>query len=339
MVVYNYKMISYILKRIIQGIFVVFIVIFVVFVMIRVIPGDPARLIAAGGATPESVEKIRVELGIDKPILTQFKLYISKLVRGDLGNSIFRSKGGSAHHGIHHYVTADTRSGSLTYEKAKVSTLIFERLPLTLLLTAVAMVMALIISFYFGIMGAIRKGSIFDNFSNLLITSFQSLPNFWIGIILILVFSVNLKLIPSMGYKSFIYILLPALTLALSLIPKWLRTIKSSVEDIYKSPLVKGLRARGVRESTILFKHVIRSVLVCFTPVFSLDLGYLLGGSIIVEFVFDFPGLGLLTIVSVLQRDFTLVQGIVLFFACLFVLINILMDIAYVFIDPRTSLQ
>ncbi len=332
-------MLLYILKRIIQGLLVVVGVILLIFMIIRVIPGDPARLIAAGGATPESIEKIRHELGLDRPAAVQFIDYIAHVARGDLGNSIFRSKGGSTHHGIHKFVTESERTGALEYEKAKVLDLILERLPLTLLLTGMAILFALIIAGSLGILSALKPETIWDKIATFITISTQSLPNFWVGIVLILIVAVKLKMLPAMGYRNFSYAILPAFALSMSLIPIWLRIIRLGLMEVLSSNFITGLRARGIPRSKILFKHALRNAAIPFVTILSVHLGYLLGGAIIIEFVFDFPGLGLLTIVGLLQRDFTVVQGIVVFFASIFVLINILIDIFYIYIDPRISLE
>ena len=154
-----------------------------------------------------------------------------------------------------------------------------------------------------------------------------------------MIVSVKLKILPAMGYRNFSYSILPSFALSLSLIPIWLRIIRLGLMDVLSSNFITGLRARGIPRTKILFKHALRNASIPFVTILSVHLGYLLGGAIIIEFVFDFPGLGLLTIVGVLQRDFTVVQGIVVFFASIFVLINILIDIIYVYIDPRISLE
>ena len=332
-------MLIYILKRVLQGVLVVFGVILLIFIIIRVIPGDPARLIAAGGATPEGIEKIRHELGLDRPLTVQFADYVVHVARGDLGNSIFRSKGGSTHHGVHKFVTESERTDVVEYEKADVLDLILERLPLTLLLSGMAVLFALVIAGSLGIMSALKPESVWDKIATFITIATQSLPNFWVGIVLILIVSVKLKILPAMGYRNFSYSILPSFALSLSLIPIWLRIIRLGLMDVLASNFITGLRARGIPRTKILFKHALRNASIPFVTILSVHLGYLLGGAIIIEFVFDFPGLGLLTIVGVLQRDFTVVQGIVVFFASIFVLINIVIDIIYVYIDPRISLE
>lgn len=331
-------MLLYILKRLLQGVFVVLGVILLIFLIIRVIPGDPARLIAAGGATPESIEKIRHELGLDKPVVIQFIDYLSDVVRGDLGNSVFRSKSGGAHTGQHQFVTETERTEVLEYEKAEVLKLMLERLPLTLILTGMAILFALVIAGSLGILSAVKQETVWDRIATVITIGSMSLPNFWVGIVVILLISVRLKFLPAMGYGGFSYAILPAFTLSLSLIPIWLRIIRLGLIDVLASNFITGLRARGVPRGVVLFKHALRNASIPVVTILSVHLGYLLGGAIIIEFVFDYPGLGLLTIVAVLQRDFTVVQGIVVFFASIFVLINIIIDILYVYIDPRISL-
>jgi peptide/nickel transport system permease protein len=332
-------MLEYALKRLIWGLAVVIVVAFAVFCLIRVIPGDPARLIAAGGATPEMIQSIRQSLGLDKPILVQFAGYLSQVVRGNLGTSIFRSAGGSAHTGMHEFLTPTEETGVQQYAKAEVLGLIIERVPYTLLLTGLAMVFVVVISFSLGILAVLKKDTIWDKLVLFIAICAQSLPNFWLGIVFILLLSVKLKLLPTMGYQGPAYAIIPAFVLSLSLIPLWLRIIRLSLADVLSANFITGLRARGIPDRLILFKHALRSIAIPLVTVFGVHLGYLLGGAIIVEFVFNYPGLGLLTIISMLQRDFPIVQGVVLLFASVFVLINIAVDIIYGFIDPRGSLE
>jgi peptide/nickel transport system permease protein len=332
-------MLAYILKRLVWGVAVVISVAFVIFLTIRVIPGDPARLIAAGGATPETIASLRADMGLDKPLLVQFGEYLSGVVRADLGTSIFRSKGGSAHTGLHEFVTETERTGVAHYEKAKVLDLIIERIPYTLLLTGMAMVFVIVISFSLGILSVLKKNTIWDQMVLFIAIGSQALPNFWVGIVLILLVTVKWRFLPAMGYEGPSYAILPALVLSLSLLPLWLRQIRLGLADILSANFITGLRARGIPNRLVLFKHALRSIAIPLVTVFGVHLGYLLGGAIIVEFVFDYPGLGLLTIVGMLQRDFPVVQGIVLVFASVFVVINIGVDILYGFIDPRVSLE
>lgn len=332
-------MVAYTLKRLVWGVVVVVLVAFVIFLTIRVIPGDPARLIAAGGATPETIEALRHDMGLDRPLLVQFADYISRVARADLGTSIFRSRGGSAHTGIHEFLSPTGRTGVQHYEKARVLDLIIERVPYTLLLTGLALLFVFTISFSLGILAALKKNSVWDKAVLFIAISAQSLPNFWVGIMLILLVTVRWRLLPTMGYQGPAYAILPAFVLSLSLIPLWLRIIRLGLAEILSANFITGLRARGIPNQSILFKHAFRSNAIPLLTVFGVHLGYLLGGAIIVEFVFDYPGLGLLTIVGMLQRDFPVVQGVVLVFASIFVLTNIAVDILYGVIDPRVSLE
>jgi len=333
-------MLLYILKRVAQGVAVVIGVMMVIFFIIRVIPGDPARMIAGPSSTPERIAEIHKGLGLDKPIVVQFLHYLVRVVKGDLGQSIFRAKGGGTTTGRHIHSASDTgRTGIEDFEKAAVMDLILERLPLTLMLTGMAVLIAILTAGFLGILSAVKHDTMWDRIVTLISIVTQAAPNFWVGIVFILIVAVHLKLIPAMGYKNFAYVILPAFTLSLSMIPTWLRIIRLGLIDVLSKSFISGLKARGIRWDVILFKHALRSAAIPFVTVLSVHMGYLLGGAIIVEFVFDFPGLGLLTIVSVLQRDFTVVQGIVIFFASIFVLINILMDVLYVYLDPRISLE
>jgi peptide/nickel transport system permease protein len=194
---------------------------------------------------------------------------------------------------------------------------------------------AIAIGIPLGILAAIRQGSWIDKFVNAFISISISMPNFWVGIILMLIISIRLKILPSVGYKGFEYVILPSFAVSLELIPILLRTIRASMIDVLKSNFVKVAKARGLSPSTILLKHCFRNSLVPLLNVLGVQIGILLGGIIVVEYVFNFPGLGLLTIYAVLQRDFPLIQGIVILFASAFVFINIIVDLLCSYVDRR----
>ncbi len=215
--------------------------------------------------------------------------------------------------------------------------LIIERIPLTLLLASMAMGWALVIGIPLGIAAALKPGGWIDRFAGAFISVSISVPNFWLGIILMLIVSIRLGILPSVGYKGFSYVILPSFAVSLELAPILLRTIRASMIDVLQMNFVKVAKARGLSAFSIVMKHCFRNSLVPLLNVLGVQIGILLGGVIVVEFVFNFPGLGLLTIYAVLQRDFPLIQGIVILFAGVFVFINIIVDLMCSYVDRRIT--
>jgi peptide/nickel transport system permease protein len=284
-----------------------------------------------GGAAPDQVlEKVAKELGLKDPLLVQFGRYLSGIVTGDFGTSFIRPKSGGS-------VGGEAWDDKRAHARAEVFDLIVERIPLTLLLGGMAVGWAIIISIPLGIAAALRQGSWIDKFANAFISISISIPNFWLGIILMLIISIKLKLLPSVGYKGFSYVILPSFAVSLELAPILLRTIRSSMIDVLQMNFVKVAKARGLSSFSIIMKHCFRNSLVPLLNVLGVQIGILLGGVIVVEYVFNFPGIGLLTIYAVLQRDFPLIQGIVIVFASVFVFINIIVDLLCSYVDRRIT--
>lgn len=320
-------MLYFLSKRIVQGLFVVLGVSFAIFLIMRVIPGDPVRLMLSGNSPESAIEEMRKELGLDRPLLVQYGKFLMQVAQGDLGTSFFRGASGASSLGAN--------AGNASEGKAAVLDLILERLPLTLSLTGMSLLFAIVIAFPLGFWAGVRPKSWADRFVMAVSVVLQSIPNFWLGIMLILLVTVKLGWIPSMGYNGPTYLILPSFALAVSMVPVLMRTIRSSVSDVLQQNFIKVARARGISESKILFKHVLKNCSIPVITLLGVQIGYLLGGALVIEFIFDFPGIGLLTIYSVTQRDFPVIQGIVIFFSTIFVLINILVDALYAYIDPR----
>lgn len=292
-------------------------VVTIVFFLIHVIPGDPVEIMLGEGAREGAREALRHHLGLDQPLPTQYARYVGGLLRGDLGES-------------------------LTYRRPVVD-LIRERYPATLLLALAAMVVAGTVSIPLGIAAALRHGTIVDGASTLVALLGVSMPNFWLGPLLILVFAVHLDLFPvsGMGRGTAVlpHLVLPAVTLGLSLAAILTRMTRSSMLEEIGSDYVRTARAKGLTAASVVWKHALRNAMVPVLTVLGLQFGVLLTGAIITEKVFTWPGLGLLTINAVFERDYRLVQGCVLVIALSTVLVNLATDLTYAVADPRIRLR
>lgn len=315
-------------RRLLQGAVVLLIVTFAIFTLLRVVPGDPARLIVGGMAPDEVVAQKAEELGLNDPIPVQFMKYLGEIARGDLGNSFVRAKSGSMGGAV---AFDDPTRG----DRAEVLDLIVERVPLTLQLAGLAVIFSLIISFPLGVAAGLNPGSWQDKLAFFAGSVFVSVPNFWLGIVLALLFSVQLGILPSIGYKGFEYTILPAFVLAIEMAPFIIRTLSVSIAQVMQEEFISVAPLRGLMRSRIVGAHAIRNASIPLLNLFGIQLGSLLGGVLVIEFIFDYPGLGRLTINAVLQRDFPLIQGIAIFISAMFVFINIAVDLAASFIDPR----
>lgn len=321
-------LLNFLVRRLLQGTLVLLIVTFAIFTLLRVVPGDPARLIVGGMAPDNVVEQKAEELGLNDPIPIQFVAYLGELARGDLGNSFVRPKSGAT-------VGAAAHDDPTRGDRAEVLDLILERIPLTLQLAGLAVVFSLIISFPLGVSAGLNPGSWQDKLAFICGSLFVSIPNFWLGIVLAIFFSVYLGILPSIGYKNFSYTILPAFVLAIEMSPFIIRTLSVSIAQVMQEEFITVAPLRGLRSARIVGAHAIRNASIPLLNLFGIQLGTLLGGVLVIEFIFDYPGLGRLTINAVLQRDFPLIQGIAIFIAGLFVFINIAVDLAASFIDPR----
>ena len=319
---------TFLLRRLLQGAVIIFLVTFLIFTLLRVVPGDPARLIVGGMAPDHVVLEKAEELGLNDPIPIQFGRYLADLVRADLGNSFIRPRSGASFGGSAY---DDPTRG----ERAAVLDLIGDHLPLTLQLAALAIVFGFVIALPVGIAGGLNPGRWQDKLAFFSGSIFVSVPNFWLGIILTLLFSVHLGWLPSIGYKGFSYTVLPALVLAVEIAPFVIRTLTVSLAQVMQEEFITIAPVRGLPRHRIVTAHALRHAAIPLMNLFGIQLGTLLGGVLVVEFIFDYPGLGRLTINAVLQRDFTLIQGIAICISAIFVLINIVIDLAATAVDPR----
>lgn len=320
--------IGFLLRRLAQGAVIVFLVSLLIFTLLRVIPGDPVRLMAGGMAPEELIEQIAEDMGLRDPIPVQFTRYMSGVVRGDLGQSFIRPASGAAVGGAQ--FDDATRS-----ERANVVTLIAETAPYTLQLALLSMVFALLVGVPVGVFGGLNPGRWPDRLALYMGSLFVSLPNFWLGIVLALVLSVNLGWLPAIGYQGFAYTILPAIVLAVEIAPFIIRSLTVSIAQIMRENYISAAAVRGLSRNRIIVAHAMKNASVPLLNLLGVQFSMLLGGVLVVEFIFDYPGLGLLTINAVLQRDFPLIQGIAIVTSAAFVLINILVDLAATAIDPR----
>ena len=321
-------LLSFLARRLSQGLLIIFLVTLLIFTLLRVVPGDPVRLMAGGMAPEALIEEIATEMGLRDPILVQFGRYMSGVARGDFGQSFVRPASGAS--------TGGSSFGDSTRgERADVLTLIADTLPMTIQLSLLAIVFALIISFIVGIPAGLSPGRWPDKLAFYMSSIFISLPNFWLGIVLALLLSVKLGWLPAIGYRGFAYTILPAIVLAVELSPILIRTLSGSIASVMMQPFIAAGRVRGLSRSRIVFAHGLRNASVPLLNLLGIQISGLLGGVLVVEFIFDYPGLGLLTINAVLQRDFPLIQGIAIVTSAIFVLINIAVDLAATLIDPR----
>lgn len=301
-------MVAFLVRRVAQALFVVLCVAVVIFFIMRLIPGDPARLMAPR-ASAEALAQLREQLGLNDPLLVQFGRFLGNAVRGDFGDSY--------------------------YEHSSALSLIVARLPKTFLLTGLAMGIATLIGVPLGILAAVRRDTLVDRGILSLQMLLQSAPNFWVALVLLLVVGVNLKWLPAIGYTGLRSAILPAVALSIGLIAVISRVSRGSMVEILELDMVKALKARGIPASAIVWKHGLKNALLPLITLMGAQVGYLLGGAVVVEFIFNYPGIGLLTLNAVLRRDFPLVQAIVIVASMILVTINVLIDISYGLIDPR----
>ena len=308
----------YILKRVLSTIPVVVIVVLFVFLMLRLAPGDPAAVIAGDYATAEDVERIREQLGLNDAIPVQMYRWVTQLGSGDLGTAIF--------------------------SKLPVTTLIGQRLEPTLLLSLTTIVFTVLIAVPLGTLAAYIAGSWIDRFVMLFSVAGFSVPVFVLGYILIYVLAMHLQILPVQGYKSpfehgfwiFLrHMVLPTMTLSVIYIALIARMTRASVQEILQEDYVRTARAKGQSEFKILMRHALRNAAVPIVTVIGLGIALMIGGVVVTESVYNIPGLGRLVLDAVLARDYPVIQGLILFFSFVYILINLLIDLSYTFFDPR----
>jgi peptide/nickel transport system permease protein len=305
---------SFVARRLLQLVPVAVGVTIIVFFMIHLIPGDPARTILGIHATPKAIAELHREWGLNRPLVSQYWLFLDRLVHGNLGQSLI--------YGV------------------SASSLILSHLPATLFLIVYATVLAIAISVPLAMLAASKRNGLRDQAVRAVPLFGLGMPPFWVGFLLIDAFAVHWRIFPVSGYGTgfgghLLYLFLPSLTVAIALAPVVIRSLRASMLSVLGADYITTARSKGVPGSRLFIRHVLRNAIIPAITVLGINIGFLIGGTVIIENVFAIPGVGQLMINSIFQRDFPVVQGVTLVFAVLVVLINLLTDVAYATLDPR----
>jgi len=303
---------GYVIRRLLLAVFVLWGAVTVVFVIVRLIPADPALLVAGMDASPEQIAAIRKDMGLDQSLLVQYVTYLGNVATGNFGKSYTQN--------------------------VPAMQLIGQVLPNTALLAVLGCALALVVSFPLGLLAALRANRFSDRVVTTLSLLTQSLPGFWVGVVLMLIFSRQLKWLPSAGLNGPQYYVLPVITVALPFIAVLIRMTRSGLLEVIGEGYITTARAKGLPERTVIFPHATRNATIPIITVVGLEFGTLLGGAVITESVFSFPGVGRLLVDSILHRDYNLVQACVVIIAAAFVLVNLVVDLLYGYLDPRVRL-
>jgi peptide/nickel transport system permease protein len=307
-------------RRLLQTLPVLFGITLIVFFMLRLIPGDPAAQMLGGRAssmTQENLDRVRGQLGLDQPLPVQYVRFLGGIARGDLGESFFF--------------------------KEPVLPLVLDRVPTTLSLVLYAALLALLITFPAALIAALNKDRLGDHAVRALFLLTLGMPSFWLALMLMLAFSIHFKIFPISGSGegfggTLRALFLPALTIAVAMAPMLIRSLRGSLIEVLESPHVDFARAKGLPHHVVMLRHVLRNSLISTMTVLGVNMGWLIGGTVVVETVFAVPGLGGLMINAIFARDYPLVQAVTLVFAVLVVVINLLTDFGYALLDPRVTL-
>jgi len=295
-----------------------FIVGIFVFFIIHLIPGNPAAMMLGPEATPEEIEEFSKIMGLDRPIPIQFVEWFSNVVKGDFGMSLF-------------------------FQGQQVTRVVFEHFKVTLTLTILGVVLAIIFGIITGVIAAINHNNLLDRIIMVITSAGVSIPNYWLGLILGLFFSIRLSILPPAGFKplsaglgeSLRYLILPAITLAFGQTSLIARMTRSNMLEVLRSDYVRTAKAKGLSELMVNYKHALKNVLIPVVTIIGLSFANLMGGAVVTEQIFNIPGVGRLLIKSVFTRDYPVIEGIVLYIAAMWVIINLVTDVLYVIIDPR----
>ena len=303
-------MLPYLLKRLLHTVYVIIGISVISFFFIH-LSGDPVMLMLPGDASHQEIEDLRERLGFNDPIPVQYVRFAWNAVRGDFGESL--------------------------YYHVPVMDLIVERLPASLELAVAAMLLALVIAVPIGIVSAVKRGSLLDMSAMLGALFGLSMPHFWLGIMLMLLFSVKLGWLPTSGRGTWLHLIMPATALGMSLMAMFARLTRSVMLEVLSLDYIRTARAKGLKERMVIGKHALKNALIPLVTVAGMQFGFLIGGTVIIETVFAWPGLGRLVVQAIFNRDYPLVQAIVLVMAVIFVGMNLLVDLLYVYLDPQIS--
>lgn len=314
-------MLAYILKRILTLVPTLVAASILVFLFIHMIPGDPAAVLLGDTATPEEIAALTHEMGLDKPIWQQYIAWFSNVLKGDLGQSLFF--------------------------KTPVLTVIADGAETSILLALMTMFWIVLLGIPIGIWSATHHGTWIDQVTSGLAMLFASIPTFWLGLYLILIFAVGLGWFPSSGFPSLSdgglsnlrYLLLPSLTLAAPNAALIVRLVRASMLDVSREDHVRTARAKGLSPAKVAIKHVFRNALIAVAAAFGFTFAALISEAVVTETVFSLPGIGRLVVQSILRRDYPVIQGVILVIVVLYMVVNLLVDLAYARLDPRVSLQ
>lgn len=301
-------MLTYIVKRLLQAVFILWAVASIAFGL-TFLSGDPATLMIGDHWTAEQVANFREYMGFDRPLIVQYGEFLQRIVQGDFGVSV--------------------------RQQIPVTDLILERFPATLELAAAALVIIVVVAIPVGVLSAVRRNSLPDRLAMSGALLAQSIPTFWLGILFILIFGVLLQWLPISGRGSFLHLILPAVTLATYSTARIARLVRSSMLDVLGNDYIRTAQAKGLSPRKVNYGHALRNALIPVITLLGIEVGSLLGGALVTETVFAYPGLGRLTIQAIYARDLPLVQGVITFGALIFVLVNLLVDLSYSFLDPR----
>lgn len=304
---------KFIAKRLVSMIPVLLGVTLIIYLIMDMAPGDPAKVILGEQATPEQIAELREAMGLNDPVLVQYARYINGILHGTMGKS---------------YTS-----------QLECSIEIFARFPNTLRLASVAIVIAVILALPLGIMAAVKQNTLFDGFSMFIALLGVSMPAFWLGLLLILFFSLKLGWFPSSGAEGWKSIVLPAITLGFMQMASIARVTRSSMLEVIRQDYIRTARAKGVSENKVITKHALKNALIPTVTVIGLQIGSMLGGSVMTESVFAWPGIGRLMVQSINKCDIPMVLGCVIMFSITFSIVNLTVDVLYGFIDPRIKSQ
>jgi len=303
-------MFQYLFKRLWHTVFVVIGISMISFFFIH-LSGDPVMLMLPGDASTQEIETLREQLGFNDPLYTQYLRFAGNAAQGEFGNSL--------------------------YYKVPAMALILERLPASLELAAAAMLIALVVAVPIGIVSAVRRGSLVDMGSMLGALFGLSMPHFWLGIMMIMLFSVKLGWLPTSGRGSLAQLVMPSLALGMSLMAMFARLTRSVMLEVLSLDYIRTARSKGLKESIVIYKHALKNAMIPLVTVAGMQFGFLLGGTVIIETVFAWPGVGRLVVQAIFNRDYPLVQATVLVLSVIFVAVNFLVDMLYMYLDPQIS--